>query len=177
VDDCFECGTSIDIGGDTQFLIIGACNATDTGTTGVIWEYTTQATALNGAYIAFRTDAGNYHPFAVCGDTVSYAGSYLSGAHDGTDGLLTSQQDRGAGTQLLQTNADWDGTPHDTANGVGTASGSYAAGQSSWIGARNNGASLPFGGRLRSLLVKKGAVNVDQTATVKKAMRWQARIL
>ncbi len=177
VDDCWECGTTVDIGGGTRCGLFAVVNATDTGTTGVVWEYTASATTTNGAYIAFRLDGGNYHPFAVCGDAVAYAGAYLSGDYDGNWGVISSVQDRGGASQLAQVGGEWEGAPFDTTNGLGLASGTYLAGQSSWIGARNNGALLPFGGSLSELVVYNVTLTSAQHAAIRDALKWKWRLL
>jgi len=171
------CGTSIDIGGGRGCTIIAACNFTATGTTGQIWEYTTAATGADGAYIAFRRDGGVDHPFAVNGSFGAYSGGYLVGSYAGADGVIVSAQDRSLGTQLLQVGGEWEGSGFNLENGTGVVAGTYAAGASSWIGARNNGTSAPWNGKLRELVVCATKLNADQLASVVRSVRWRARVL
>lgn len=176
--DCWQCGTSIDIGGLSECTLIAVCNATATITTGEIWEYTTGATlGVNGAYIAFRIDGGDYHPFAVLGDAATYAGSYLAGDYDGLNGCLAAFMDRAEGSQIAEGGGTWEGAAFDTQNGTGLTTGNFAAGQSSWIGARNNGAAAPFGGQLRSLTIYNSKLSGGAQVDAVNGAKWLAGIL
>lgn len=176
-DDVWACGTSIELSG-TACAMYATCSATDTGTTGEIWEYTTGATlGVNGAYIAFRVDGGDYHPFVVVGGAADYAGSYLAGDYEGVEGCLSSVVDRNESTELAQCGGKWNGVAFDVENGTDPiAGGNFAAGQSSWIGARNNGSALPFGGSLRELVIFDTSHTAAQRLAVETALLCKSRL-
>ena len=165
-------------GVDDALVLADSLSAGNACTAVVVYTPTASATA---ALLEFGATYYNTNGIGLFRDAT---GATITGTGSGTGGnyvqstrlsptgatcALALTGDRGANPDSAQA-VDHFGRITDAQNGVVNTATNYAA-NAGWIGARNNGASLPFSGQIHRVLVLRAGLQYGPLAALVEAVR------